>query len=180
MQDVGSMGNTSGMQRDATPQMMSVVCRIPWTLSACWKLDRIRGQNLRNIWNPDVHTQSVLMGRPCTSRSRDAATVRTRRLNWRKNRTQNLLLLPLAASFLCNIRHTSQMWRKRVGVEPTIRPAKDRIAGFEGRGSHRTPFASERSIAGEEKCFPYGLLDELQRRADPLIAALPSSPPCAS
>jgi hypothetical protein len=33
-------------------------------------------------------------------------------------------------------------WRKRVGVEPTIRPAKDRIAGFEGRGDHRTPFAS--------------------------------------
>jgi len=29
-----------------------------------------------------------------------------------------------------------------VGVEPTIRPAKDRIAGFEGREDHRTPFAS--------------------------------------
>src|SRR5216684_6712985 len=37
---------------------------------------------------------------------------------------------------------TSVTWRKRVGVEPTIRPAKDRIAGFEGRGDHRTPFAS--------------------------------------
>jgi hypothetical protein len=33
-------------------------------------------------------------------------------------------------------------WRKRVGVEPTIRPAKGRIAGFEGRESHRTLFAS--------------------------------------
>src|SRR5215813_2935445 len=33
-------------------------------------------------------------------------------------------------------------WRKRVGVEPTIRPAKDRIAGFEGREGHRTNFAS--------------------------------------
>src|SRR2546421_1995242 len=45
---------------------------------------------------------------------------------------------------------TSQQirWRKRVGVEPTIRPAKDRIAGFEGRGDHRTPFASATSIAG--------------------------------
>jgi len=29
-----------------------------------------------------------------------------------------------------------------VGVEPTIRAAKDRIAGFEGREGHRTPFAS--------------------------------------
>jgi hypothetical protein len=29
-----------------------------------------------------------------------------------------------------------------VGVEPTIPSAKDGIAGFEGRGSHRTPFAS--------------------------------------
>src|SRR5260370_35673395 len=38
------------------------------------------------------------------------------------------------------------IWRKRVGVEPTIRPAKDRITGFEGRESHRTLFASENSI----------------------------------
>jgi hypothetical protein len=35
-----------------------------------------------------------------------------------------------------------ELWRKRVGVESTIRPAKDRIAGFEGREGHRTPFAS--------------------------------------
>src|SRR5947199_5018518 len=43
---------------------------------------------------------------------------------------------------------TSQQirWRKRVGVEPTIRPAKDRIAGFEGRERHRTFFASANSI----------------------------------
>ena len=34
------------------------------------------------------------------------------------------------------------MWRKRVGVEPTIRPARGRIAGFEGREGHRTKFAS--------------------------------------
>jgi hypothetical protein len=34
-----------------------------------------------------------------------------------------------------------------VEVESTIRPAKDRIAGFEGRGDHRTSFASGRSIA---------------------------------
>src|SRR6266436_8712264 len=63
----------------------------------------------------------------------------------------NLLLLPFAASFFCNIRHIKRIWRKRVGVEPTIRPAKDRIAGFEGRGDHRTPFASGGSIAGDEK-----------------------------
>jgi len=36
-----------------------------------------------------------------------------------------------------------------VGVEPTIRPAKDRITGFEGRESHRTLFASGNSIAWE-------------------------------
>jgi hypothetical protein len=29
-----------------------------------------------------------------------------------------------------------------VGVEPTIHPAKGRIAGFEGREDHRTPCAS--------------------------------------
>jgi hypothetical protein len=33
-------------------------------------------------------------------------------------------------------------WRKRVGVEPTILAAKDRINGFEGHEDHRTPFAS--------------------------------------
>src|ERR1700681_1507055 len=59
---------------------------------------------------------------------------------------QNPLLLPFAASLFCNIRHLKQIWRKRVGVEPTIRPAKDRIAGFEGRESHRTLFASASSI----------------------------------
>ena len=45
----------------------------------------------------------------------------------------------------------SDSWRKRVGVEPTIRPAKGRIAGFEGREGHRTLFASNRIIdAGRE------------------------------
>jgi hypothetical protein len=34
------------------------------------------------------------------------------------------------------------IWRRRVEVESTIRPAKGRIAGFEGREGHRTPFAS--------------------------------------
>jgi hypothetical protein len=29
----------------------------------------------------------------------------------------NLLLLPFAASFFCNIRHIKRIWRKRVGVE---------------------------------------------------------------
>ncbi len=33
-----------------------------------------------------------------------------------------------------------------MGVEPTIRSAKGRIGGFEGRDSHRTVFASARII----------------------------------
>src|SRR4029077_16369659 len=37
---------------------------------------------------------------------------------------------------------SSTSWRKRVGVEPTILAAKDRINGFEGHENHRTPFAS--------------------------------------
>src|SRR3989442_2413199 len=49
---------------------------------------------------------------------------------------------PFAASFLGNFRRVKQIRRKRVGVEPTIRPAKGRIAGFEDREGHRTPFAS--------------------------------------
>ena len=35
-------------------------------------------------------------------------------------------------------------WRKRVGVEPTIPPAKGGIAEFEVREDHRTPCASAR------------------------------------
>jgi hypothetical protein len=42
MQDVGSMENTSGKQADSTLKMVRVVCRIPWTLSACWKSHRNR------------------------------------------------------------------------------------------------------------------------------------------
>ena len=39
------------------------------------------------------------------------------------------------------------MWRKRVGVEPTILAAEDRINGFEGHEGHRTPFASQISYS---------------------------------
>ncbi len=35
-----------------------------------------------------------------------------------------------------------------MGVEPTTRPARGRIAGFEGRESHRTLFASEMDYRG--------------------------------
>ena len=48
---------------------------------------------------------------------------------------------------------SSSIWRKRVGVEPTIRPAKDRIAGFEDREGHRTPFASGISIGVRREGF---------------------------
>jgi hypothetical protein len=51
---------------------------------------------------------------------------------------------------------STELWRKRVGVEPTILPAKGRIAGFEGREDHRTPCASagvrNRIIAPVENC----------------------------
>src|SRR5216110_2915595 len=56
-------------------------------------------------------------------------------------------LLPMFAHrSIHNLLTAHRIWRKRVGVEPTIRPAKDRIAGFEGRESHRTLFASTSSI----------------------------------
>jgi len=43
------------------------------------------------------------------------------------------------------------LWRKRVGVEPTILAAKDRINGFEGHENHRIPFASA-TIIGMAMC----------------------------
>src|SRR6266436_5535653 len=59
-------------------------------------------------------------------------------LNW--SQAPNWSQLPLLRP------RKERTWRKRVGVEPTIRPAKDRIAGFEGRERHRTLFASANSI----------------------------------
>ena len=44
-------------------------------------------------------------------------------------------------------------WRKRVGIEPTIRPAKGRIAGFEGREDHQTLFASVEEYRGAAESF---------------------------
>jgi hypothetical protein len=64
-----------------------------------------------------------------------------------------------AASFFRNFHQIKSIWRKRVGVEPTIRPAKDRIAGFEGRESHRTLFASGNSIAWEWWVVTRGTLE---------------------
>jgi hypothetical protein len=40
-----------------------------------------------------------------------------------------------------------------VEVESTIRPAKDRIAGFEGREGHRTIFASIARIAAKQRSY---------------------------
>jgi hypothetical protein len=45
----------------------------------------------------------------------------------------------------------NEIWRRRVEVESTIRPAKGRIAGFEGREGHRTPFASTSRIASLQR-----------------------------
>ena len=36
---------------------------------------------------------------------------------------------------------TADLWRRRVEVESTTHSAKERVAGFEGREGHRTPFA---------------------------------------
>jgi hypothetical protein len=41
----------------------------------------------------------------------------------------------------------NEIWRRRVEVESTTRSAKDRVAGFEGREGHRTPFAPVATIA---------------------------------
>jgi len=56
------------------------------------------------------------------------------------------LMPPFAASFFCKFARVNRIWRKRVGVEPTILAAKDRINGFEGHEDHRIPFASTSTI----------------------------------
>ena len=57
----------------------------------------------------------------------------------------------------------TQGWRKRVGVEPTILAAKDRIHGFEGHEGHRTPFASESDHANRRSPRIGTRLDESRR-----------------
>ena len=47
-----------------------------------------------------------------------------------------------------NLLEKQVAWRKRVSVELTNRLAKSRIAGFEGREGHRTPFASTVILQG--------------------------------
>src|SRR5260370_25001801 len=79
---------------------------------------------------------------PNASRLRSSLSASDRTsLNW--SQTPNWSQLPQLKP------REERTWRKRVGVEPTIRPAKDRITGFEGRESHRTLFASGHSIAWE-------------------------------
>ncbi len=52
-----------------------------------------------------------------------------------------------------------------MGVEPTIRPAKDRIAGFEDREGHRTPFASLAKVWQLSGCSIVGNMSEEHRPA---------------
>lgn len=66
-----------------------------------------------------------------------------------QNRTICRYCRLLPPRFFRNFRQIKEVWRKRVGVEPTIRLARSRIAGFEGRDSHRTIFASARIITAD-------------------------------
>lgn len=60
------------------------------------------------------------------------------------NRSREAVRFPACGAVRAT--ESTGLWRRRVGVEPTIRSAKDRIADFEGREDHRTLFASEESI----------------------------------
>ena len=42
--------------------------------------------------------------------------------------------------------NTGDLWRGRMEVESTTRSAKERVAGFEDREGHRTPFAPAATI----------------------------------
>ncbi len=58
------------------------------------------------------------------------------------------------------------MWRRRVGVEPTILAAKDRINGFEGHEGHRTPFASD-VMTAKSSNDGFTLRNRAQGKPDP-------------
>lgn len=54
-------------------------------------------------------------------------------------------------NFLEIIEKPHKNWRRRVEVESTTRSAKERVAGFEGREGHRTPFAPIVTITSFQK-----------------------------
>jgi hypothetical protein len=88
------------------------------------------------------------------SRLRNPVTVRAALIG-HKNRNPNLSLLPFAAPRFAKLLKKGKFWRKRVGVEPTIHPAKGRIAGFEDREDHRTPCASGAIIRGRSSAINF-------------------------
>jgi hypothetical protein len=65
---------------------------------------------------------------------------------WKRSCNFEKLLSQFWHNFLEHSVFIGFLWRKRVGVEPTTRLAKSRIAGFEGREDHRIPFASAFSL----------------------------------
>jgi len=80
-------------------------------------------------------------------------------LNQHKNRGQNLLLLPFAASLFCNIRHITRIWRKRVGVEFT--PCQNRkelredaTSPKQREGIHRSAYCPRIAHEFPSRAFP--------------------------
>jgi hypothetical protein len=95
-----------------------------------------------------VKTLSCILGTEDFS----ICVIRMSLVSLKRHKTRRILLMPpSAASFFYNSVSFRQMWRKRVGVEPTILAAKDRINGFEGHENHRIPFASA-TIIGMAMC----------------------------
>ena len=80
-----------------------------------------------------------------------------RRLSWAQLGRKTSLSCAQSGHFR-GVRATESMglWRRRVGVEPTIRSAKERIAGFEGRENHRTLFAPGGIIEQSGTCTSEG------------------------
>jgi hypothetical protein len=52
-----------------------------------------------------------------------------------------------------NCINIDDLWRERVEVESTTRSAKERVAGFEGREGHRTPFAPKVRIPSKHGTY---------------------------
>jgi len=116
----------------------------------CWHSLRPTWRNDPNCLNPEPHPH-----RPSTDAAwrleGDSRSLRTRR--WSRgargpraavaeDRTPIGAKFRIGASFKRLSPLKQRRWRKRVRVELTTRLAKSRIAGFEGREGHRTPFAS--------------------------------------
>ena len=124
--------------------------------------------SVRRVWDFPPHRVFACIGVASVTRFHSHSATRRRTLVGVQLVLQSLQHLKVHISNVESIG-----WRRRVEVESTIRSAKGRIAGFEGREGHRTPFApavcNAFSVQGLLKVCNFGTLNGAMSGSRPFI-----------